>query len=98
MGANFVPPTAATFASSCPTTNLVGCCTAPDNTGGGATATTEECYYDVEIDGSAECLTCGLDPDASASGTPTFASAAETAASCRATGLAGNPGTWSTTP
>jgi len=86
-----------TYVASCPTANLVGCCTAPANTGGGASVTQEECYYNVDEEGSEECAACDI-ADASASGQPLFNTAAQQEARCKATGVVQNPGTWSATP
>jgi hypothetical protein len=81
--------------SSCPSAALVGCCTAPDNTGAG-TATTEECYYDIETDAGDICAACGIMvPDG---GEVAFDTAAQQQAVCEASGVAGNPGAWSATP
>jgi hypothetical protein len=89
-------PTETTYVASCPTKNLVGCCTAPANTGAG-TVTQEECYYDVKEDGAEGCVACGIS-GMSKSGQPTYNTAAQTEAKCKATGVVTNPGTWSTTP
>jgi hypothetical protein len=89
-------PTKTTYVASCPTKNLVGCCTAPANTGVG-TATEEECYYDIEVDAAEQCPACGI-AGTTKSGQPIFNTPAQQEAHCKASGVVTNPGTWSTTP
>jgi hypothetical protein len=83
------------WVSACPSAGLVGCCTAPDNTGAG-TATTEQCYYDIETDAGDVCAACGI--TVSDGGDVAFNTAAQQQVICTATGVAVNPGTWSATP
>jgi hypothetical protein len=84
-------PTMTTYFPTCPTTNLVGCCTTPVSVGAGS-ANEEQCYYDLEEpDGAVVCPICGA--NATGYNTP-----AQTQAACMDSGVGGKPGTWSTSP
>jgi hypothetical protein len=80
----------ATYVATCPTENLVGCCTTPAATGIG-TASTEQCYYNAKIDGGQGCILCGIGPDGGAEG------AAQAEATCKMNAGTG-AGVWTTTP
>jgi hypothetical protein len=86
-------PTMSTYFPSCPTTSLVGCCTAPVSVGAGS-ANEEECFYNLEEpDGAVVCPSCGENSTG-------FNTQAEVQAACMdgGAGYILTSGTWSTTP